>query len=55
MILDCFIYNKYSVACKDNANRGQYKMNLFIFYAEVQLIFAIGKDRILIQDNRKMK
>ena len=26
--------------CKDNANRRQNKMNLFIFYAEMQLILS---------------
>ncbi|EGF51595.1 hypothetical protein HMPREF9446_03511 [Bacteroides fluxus YIT 12057] len=35
-----------SLLCsKDNANREQNKMNLFLFYAEVQLIFAFCKDR----------
>lgn len=29
-----------SIFPKDNANRGQNKMNEFIFYAGVQLIFA---------------
>ena len=29
-----------SIFPKDNANRGQNKMNEFIFYAKVQLIFA---------------
>jgi len=31
---------KSTIGGKDNANQEQNKMNLFIFYAEVQLIFA---------------
>ena len=31
---------------KDNANRKQYKISLLIFNAEVQLIFALGKDNV---------
>lgn len=31
-----------SIFPKDNANRGQNKMNEFIFYAGVQLIFALS-------------
>ncbi len=31
--------------CKDSANRTQNKMNLFIFYAEVQPIFAFRRQR----------
>ena len=31
---------------KDNANREQNKMNGFIFYAEVQLIFALGQRKL---------
>ena len=40
----------YLYFCKDNANREQNKMNLFIFYGKVQLIFAFssGKDKITI-------
>ncbi|MBD9110074.1 MAG: hypothetical protein EGQ74_07795 [Bacteroides nordii] len=34
---------------KDNANREQNKMNLFIFYAKVQLIFAFLQRLIKIQ------
>ena len=32
----------FAFACKDNANRKQNKMNLFIFYAETQFIFAFS-------------
>lgn len=31
---------EFEISCKDNANREQNKMNSFIFYAEVQPIFA---------------
>ena len=31
---------EFEISCKDNANREQNKMNLFIFYAGVQFIFA---------------
>ena len=32
----------FAFACKDNANRKQNKMNLFIFYADVQFLFAFS-------------
>lgn len=31
---------EFEISCKDNANREQNKMNEFIFYAKMQLIFA---------------
>ena len=36
---------EFEISCKDNANREQNKMNSFIFYAEVRLVFALGKDK----------
>ena len=36
---------EFEISCKDNANREQNKMNSFSFYAEVRLVFALGKDK----------
>ena len=33
---------EFEISCKDNANREQNKMNLFIFYAGMRFIFAFG-------------
>ena len=38
----CFGYKEFEISCKDNANREQNKMNLFIFYAEVPLASSKG-------------
>ncbi|EEC52188.1 hypothetical protein BACEGG_03595 [Bacteroides eggerthii DSM 20697] len=37
-----FIVIITTIWCKDNANREQNKMNLFIFYAGMRFIFAFG-------------
>ena len=51
--IDFFIVVFVSLGGKDNANQEQNKMNLFIFYAEVQLIFAFGsKDTIICCMNK---
>ncbi|TGY09750.1 hypothetical protein E5355_00855 [Bacteroides muris (ex Afrizal et al. 2022)] len=39
-MLSCFLVIVQLIGCKDNANRGQNKMNLFIFCAEGWLSFA---------------
>ena len=36
---------KHNVICKGNANREENKMNSFIFYPEMQLIFCKGKQK----------
>ena len=46
-----FIVIITTIWCKDNANREQNKMNLFIFYAEVRLIFTFDAKIVQIECN----
>ncbi|KAA5273103.1 hypothetical protein DW701_10230 [Bacteroides eggerthii] len=46
-----FIFKNLLIADKDNANREQNKMNLFIFYAEVRLIFTFDAKIVQIECN----